>query len=777
MSHLPKADDLEATWAFLEQGISQIMERTDEGLTYPKYMDIYTAVYNFCTHNKSGTSNNIGNVFNNQVRGAYLMGSDLYNNLIKYLTGFLLKRREIAEQHSEESLLNYYTKQWTQYTTAAQYVHHVFKYLNRHWVKREIDEGRKCVYDVYTLGLVRWREDMFNYVQHQVMEAVLKMIEAQRNGEAIEAAFIKKIVDSFVSLGLDENDSTKSTLDVYREFFEKPFLLATQAYYKNESETFLSENSVVDYMKKAEARLSEEEARVQMYLHPSTSTPLLSTCETVLIKNHSEPLHEEFQGLLDNDRQEDLARMHGLLSRVTDGLAPLKVKFEAHVRRSGFSAIEKIASEGEAVDPKVYIDALLAVHTQYNGLVTSAFKGEAEFVKSLDNVNPTPIENIDKIGLPRIRKSKQELLAKYCDSLLKKGSKNADDDDLEGTLTNLVIPPSGVLTHRQMTVFKYVEDKDVFQKFYSRHLAKRLVHSTSASEDAESSMISKLKEACGFEYTNKLQRMFQDIATSKDLNDEFAEKMQQTHDPSELPVDFNIMVLGSGFWPLTAPTTSFNTPTEVIKMYERFQQFYGNKHQGRKLSWLFQHSKAELKASYAKGSKIGYTFQVSTYQMGILLAFNGAISHTIEDLQSLTNLNKDTLDGSLQILLKAKVLLIIPPDGIVGASGTRYDLNMDFKSKKVKVNLNLPIRSEQKQEVEDTHKTIEEDRKLLMQSAIVRIMKARKTLKHVALVQETLSQIKSRFTPKVADIKKCIDILIEKEYIQRVDKDTYEYLA
>ena len=74
-----------------------------------------------------------------------------------------------------------------------------------------------------------------------------------------------------------------------------------------------------------------------------------------------------------------------------------------------------------------------------------------------------------------------------------------------------------------MTVFKYVEDKDVFQKFYSRMLAKRLVNSTSASDDAETSMIGKLKEACGFEYTNKLQRMFQDMQISKDLNDSYKE--------------------------------------------------------------------------------------------------------------------------------------------------------------------------------------------------------------------------------------------------------------
>lgn len=60
-----------------------------------------------------------------------------------------------------------------------------------------------------------------------------------------------------------------------------------------------------------------------------------------------------------------------------------------------------------------------------------------------------------------------------------------------------------------MVVFKYIEDKDVFQKFYSKMLAKRLVQHMSASDDAEASMISKLKQACGFEYTSKLQRMFQ----------------------------------------------------------------------------------------------------------------------------------------------------------------------------------------------------------------------------------------------------------------------------
>jgi hypothetical protein len=70
-----------------------------------------------------------------------------------------------------------------------------------------------------------------------------------------------------------------------------------------------------------------------------------------------------------------------------------------------------------------------------------------------------------------------------------------DEHEIEETLLNIMI------------VFKYIEDKDVFQKFYSKNLARRLVNEQSSSDQMEAEMISQLKTACGTEYTNKLQRM------------------------------------------------------------------------------------------------------------------------------------------------------------------------------------------------------------------------------------------------------------------------------
>ncbi len=663
-------------------------------------------MHNFCTSQKA-VSNNQAGVIGGSHRGAHLLGEDLYSNLIRYLNNYLGQLVELSKSHTDEALLSFYIREWDRYTTAAKFINHLFRYLNRHWVKREIDEGKKNIYDVYTLHLVQWRQVLFKDTHEKVMLAVLKMVEKQRMGETIEHNQIKSIVDSFVSLGLDEADPTKSTLDVYRYHFEKPFLDATRAFYEKESKEFLAENSVVEYMKKAETRLEEEEERVSMYLHQDIILPLRKACNTALIADHSGILRDEFQVLLDNDRVDDMQRMYGLLQRIPDGLDPLRAKFEAHVRKAGLAAVEKVAVDADKLEPKIYVDALLEIHTQYQGLVKQAFKDEPEFTRSLDNACREFV-NRNKVCKSGSNKS-PELLAKYADALLKKSATGAQETDLEAQLTQI------------MTVFKYIEDKDVFQKFYSRMLARRLVHTSSSSDDSETSMISKLKEACGYEYTNKLQRMFQDMQISKDLNSGFKEfETNLVNDNPDLkPIDATYSILGTGFWPLNPPNTEFTPPAELVKAYERFQTYYNQKHSGRKLTWLWQLCKGEVKANYCKNTKTPFTFQVSTYQMAVLLLFNDKDKNSYDDIAKATQLKDDVLDPALGILLKAKVFIMSPDGDGKPGPGKMFALNYDFKNKKIRINLNLPVKSEQKQEADDTHKTIEEDRKLLMQVCTV----------------------------------------------------------
>ncbi|RKP05744.1 Cullin family-domain-containing protein [Thamnocephalis sphaerospora] len=453
-------------------------------------------------------------------------------------------------------------------------------------------------------------------------------------------------------------------------------------------------------------------------------------------------------------------------SKEKENLDKLRTSFEAHVRNIGEKSLERVsASSGDALvrDPKTYVHALLEVHQKYQALVQTAFKNDTGFMKALDKACENFV-NRNKVANAGTSKS-PELLAKYADALLKKSAKNPDENELETMLT------------QTMVIFKFIEDKDVFQKHYSRSLARRLINETSASDDAEASMISKLREACGVDFTSKLQRMFTDISLSKEQNDRFRDRLKQTRDDSEITVDFNFKVLGTSAWPLTAPSTAFDVPPEVEPIFRRFQTFYESAHQGRKLNWLFQHSRAEIRTTYVKHGRSGYTFQVSTYQMGVLLQYNKNTSYTAAELMESTKLNKETVNGILGIFCKSKLLQL--ESGQAGSDGARYGLNMDYKSKKMRQNLNIAMRAEVEKENKETQKSIDEDRKMLAQAAIVRIMKARKTLEHNQLVAEVIEQLKSRFNPEIASIKKCIDALIEKEYLERHadKKNTYNYLA
>jgi len=733
-----------------------------------RYIDLYTHVYNYCTNVNNQNARTVAIASNSSkpkksqtAGGAQFVGHELYKRLQDFLKNHLDKVLEHGVDYMDEPVLKFYTEQWEEYQFSSKVLNGVCAYLNRHWVKRECEEGVKGIYEIYQLALVTWRENLFQRLNKQVTNAVLKLVERERNGETINTRLVSGVMNCYVELGLNEEDQTAKgpNLTVYKDSFENNFLDDTERFYTRESTEFLRHNPVTEYMKRAEQRLAEEQKRVQTYLHETTEEKICKTCERVLIEKHLENFQLEFQHLLADDKQEDLARMFSLVSRIQDGLPELRIRLEEHISLQGMSAIER-GGEVAHTDPKVYVTTILDVHRKYNAMVMSAFNNDAGFVAALDKACGKFI-NANAVTKAANSSSKSpELLAKYCDLLLKKSAKNPEEAELEDTLNQV------------MVAFKYIEDKDVFQKFYSKMLAKRLVQHMSASDDAEASMISKLKQACGFEYTSKLQRMFQDIGVSKDLNEQFKRHLTNSEEP--LDIDFSIQVLSSGSWPFQQ-SVNFSLPSELERSVQRFTTFYSSQHSGRKLHWLYHLSKGELVTNcFIKR----YTLQASTLQMAVLLQYNVSTTWTATQLSDATGIKMDLLLQVAQILLKSKLLSSKDDENDLQAT-SQLALNTSYKNRKLRVNINVPMKAELKQEQEATQRHLEEDRKLLIQAAIVRIMKMRKNLKHQQLLAEVLNQLSSRFKPRVHVIKKCIDILIEKEYLERTEgqKDTYTYLA
>jgi len=779
-SQQTRQTELDEIWGDLKRGIEHVY--SCQSMSKQRYLQLYTLVYNYCTSVQQQTANPSSSKSKSKKSstcnsGAQIVGHELYKRLRDFFKQYLVAMLKGGRELMDEPVLQFYTKNWEEYQFSSNVLNGVCAYINRHWVRRELEEGRKDIYEVYQLALDTWREHLFKPLHKQVTNAVLKLIERERNGETINTRLVSGVINSYVELGLKDDDSPSSSasastpgqvpgvtspqkgvnLSVYRESFEKEFLEDTQRFYVRESTDFIAQNPITEFLRKAETRLQEEQRRCQLYLHESTQDKLASTCERVLIQHRLEQLHTEFQNLLNDDKNDDLERMFNLVSRIADGLAELRTILEKHIDTQGIQAIEKIGDDA-GNDPKEYVSTILNVQRKYSDMVTTSFKSDAGFIAALDKacgkfINQNPVTKDAKSS------KSPELLARYCDLLLRKSSKNPEETELEDILNQV------------MVVFKYIEDKDVFQTFYSKMLAKRLVQQMSASDDAEASMISKLKQACGYEYTCKLQRMFQDVGISKGLNEEFRRR-QTAGDPSlQLDLDFGIQVCSSGSWPFTQ-SANFSLPQQLERSITRFTDFYKSQHSGRKLNWLYHMSRGEVVTNCFRNR---YTLQASTFQMAVLLHFNSSISWTLQQLHDNTSIKMDMLMQVVQILLKAKLLSCADP---TLTETSNVSLFLQYNNKKLRVNINVPLKSEQRVEQENTHKNIEEDRKLLIQAAIVRIMKMRKELKHQQLVGEVLNLLSTRFKPRVPLIKKSIDILIEKEYLERTDqKDKYRYLA
>ncbi|XP_054724401.1 cullin-1-like [Uloborus diversus] len=731
--------DFDEMWHDLETGIKQIYAKN---ISKPEYVRLYTLVYNFCTSRSDGTT---------------MSSNDyLHQKLCSFLRKYLKSVHERCADLIEEPLLMHYMQLWEDYRFSSKVLGNVCAYLNRHWVRREREKSRIDVLEVYHLSLISWKEYLLTPMKSRMSAAVLKLIERERNGETVNTRLISVALNSYIEMGINrvDPDPAQYNLYLYKDAFETAFLSETEVFYATESASIIRKNPVSEFMKKTEIWFQEEKKRAQLYLHESTLDALVKILENVVLCKYLEMFHAEFKNLLDYNKIDDLKRMFSLLSRLPAGLDDLKLQFEAYVMQQGLLAVEKY-NESDVSDPKLYVHSILDIHQRYNAVVIAAFDSDAGFATALDKACGKFINKNSVTESSGSTSKSAELLAKYCDLLLKKKPSDAEEMELVDNLNQVMI------------IFKYVEEKDIFQSFYSKMLAKRLVQqmNSSGNDDAEIIMISKLREACGFEYTAKLQRMFQDVCVSRDLNEQFRKGS------STLDLDFSISVISSSSWPFQQSIT-FSLPQELEQSVQQFTNFYCAHYSGRKLHWLHGMSRGELSARCFDKP---YTFQASTFQMAVLLQFNTCDRLSVSQLEESTGIKTEILMQILQALVKLKLLKV--PDIKSVNQFSQVSLCLGYRNKKLKVSINVPIKSEIKSEQETVQRHVEEDRKLLIQAAIVRIAKTRKVVKHHLLLTEVLSQLSHRFKPKVSIIKQCIDILIEKEYLKREDKDSYCYVA
>jgi len=390
-------------------------------------------------------------------------------------------------------------------------------------------------------------------------------------------------------------------------------------------------------------------------------------------------------------------------------------------------------------------------------------------------------------------------LSVYVDELLRVGLKGATEDQVTQELDKIII------------VFRYLSDKDVFESFYKQHLAKRLLMGRSVSDDAERSMVSLLKAECGYQFTSKLEGMFNDMRISRDMQDSYktykrAQASQQQQSEGEMsdsgkPIDIEVDVLTNGYWP-SQNIPPCILPQQVQDAIARYTKFYLEKHTGRKLSWQTSAGSAELKATFGSDPTKyrRHELGVSTYQMCILLLFNDADSLTLGQIRSKTQIPDSELRRHLVSLCtpKHRILRKGSRGRGINSDDDTFTFNPEYGSKLKRIRIPLVKETSVSKDGADggpgtagngsavasavdgsVPLKVEEDRRHLVEAAIVRIMKSRKSLGHNDLFAEVTRQLSVRFNPSPQFVKKRIESLIEREYLERSQQDhrLYTYVA
>ncbi|KAI9024955.1 Cullin [Phycomyces nitens] len=657
---------------------------------------------------------------------------------------------------------------WDDYVTGLTMIRMTLKYLDDRLPKYNLPHITDMGLDLFRDKVIR--SDTYP-IQTQLIAAMLNQIQLERHGDVIDRSVIKAAVSMLSEL----TDSTTKE-SVYIVDFENKYLETSAAFYQIESQALSTSYDAPEFMRKVERRLEEEYERTIHCLSLVTEPKIRHIVESHLITDNLKTVIEMknsgLDSMLNADKYGDLLRMYKLFSRVSAGLSELRTAMMAYILRMGAEINRSIAADiGDGNKPKTlaeknvaggaqiairWVEQVLDLQEKFDRILEFAVNNDKSFQTVFNEAFESFINDNAKSA---------EFISLFIDENLKKGLKGKSEDEVDDVLGKTI------------TLFRFLRDKDVFERYYKQHLAKRLLFNRSVSDDAERGMLAKLKRECGYQFTNKLEGMFNDIKLSAEMDIQFKDFSDR-----QTLVDVGVTVLTSTFWPMNLSSSpKCNMPQVILGACESFEKFYFDRHSGRRLTWQPQMGTADIRATFKSSRPM---LNVSTYAMVVLLLFNDIQEDnglSLEDIRGQTQIPDADLKRTLQSLACAKYkVLTRNAKGRDIHPGDMFYFNTSFSTNLAKIKIQtVASKVENEGERKNTQDKVDEERKHQIEAAIVRIMKDRKSMEHNLLIAEVTKQLTPRFLPNPVMIKKRVEALIDREYLERSSEDrrSYRYLA
>ncbi|ANB13930.1 cullin CUL3 [Sugiyamaella lignohabitans] len=640
---------------------------------------------------------------------------------------------------------------WKSWSQKIILVRNIFFYLDRAYLLPPQNK-KKPIWDtgVDWFSKLILQDDVFNTI---ILTSISQIVNSYRVSLQSELSVVENISRMLASFKDDRSLLENEILSSAKELTNKDIDIKT-----------IGIESFVDMLLNQitiEQRLGES-------LNFSTKfiSTMVDNMKALLLKSRYKDVFANLKVLLDKTDYERFQSLY-TFSRELDLDTELLAAFRGYVINEGTSVLENNSAKSTKKGGSNLILSLLELYHRCLEIVRRGTK----FPEPYELVDSNYEDAFRRAFAEFLNKDRSgmvaEKLAKYADELLRSGIKACSEKELDEKFDELIL------------IFRCVQGKDVFEAFYKKDFAKRLLQSKSGGLDFEKSMISKLKVECGPSFTSRLETMIKDMELSKTYATEFREQAKSSKVKS---IAFNANILTQGHWP-TLPETKIVLPPALVEYEKEFEKYYLAGKARRKLSWQHGLGNCIVKANFPRGTK---ELVLNLIQAVVLLQFNTFKDGVTTDeqvsysqMKQSTQLDDSTLRRTLQSLACGKVRILVkdPATREVDENDT-FKVNLEFSSPVYKIKVSQIAAAEAgPKEAKKIHEDVNRDRQMEIQAAIIRLMKARKKLKHVELVQQTIDQIKERGLPNVQDIKKNIEKLLEREYLERVDNtDTYIYV-
>lgn len=759
--------DFTKSWEVLSSAIVQIQSKNSSNLSFE---ELYRTSYNLVLRK---------------------FGKQLYRSVSEAIRKHLISevREKIWAVKDEKEFLVEVNRQWQDHLLSMRMISDVLMYLDRVYSK---ENHLPLIYDV---GLNLFQDCIIKLNDREigikVTNIVIKEINGNRDtGIIMDKFLIKAIIYMLETLvGTDSGDGES----YYTEYFEPLFLETSGQFYDAVSKEFLGLQNGSLFLTKIDQLIKAEEQRIVLYLPDATLPKLIDLMNRNLIAGNIDTVlkfeNEGLRSFITNKNLSMLQLAYKLITRYDTDYTVLKIQLNSVLLAKGEDLIaqikapvekqaEKQAEKSEEPKKKLsskenltlmatkWIQSVLELRDKYQEILKESFESNLGLMKTIEDSFSQMLNLNTKVS---------EYLSLYIDDSIKRSLKNKSEEETEELLERAVL------------IFRYIKDKDLFEKYYKSHLAKRLLSQKSGSRDIEREMISRIKQEIGPSFTSNLEGMFRDIKVSKELMAEFkaleSDESSETFIKKKLELDVN--VLTSNAWPLPlSKDLSVIYPEVMEALKKRYEEFYLSKHNARHLHWAPNFGNVDLRMRFKK--KL-YEINMSTYASLIIMLFDGSepgYQLTCLQIQERTNIPRPELGRQLQSLAVAprtRLLSKSPMTKDINDSDV-FTINENFSSPLTKLKVftvSLANKLEDDSERSKTIDALKKSRKYETDAAIVRIMKARKVMRHNELLGETIRQLQHRFKPPPSLIKQRIEELLEREYLARdsEDRSVYKYLA